>query len=169
MKNSFKFLLFSIFLLSACAYSEDFKELNHNNEFIVAFPSYMEATNDLINSANLQYKNAYRNTYSIITAEDKGERSFEDYQKDELNRIKNDVLLKKPLVTDSIYRSTEKFKAIDIQIYGVMNDENIYYWHSVFETDNKYYTLVCWTRSMDRQQRYGPDFLKVIESFKPLQ
>ena len=169
MKNSLKFILISLVFLSACAYSDEFNEINHDNQFIVSFPDYMEKTDDLLVTAALQYKNAYRNTYSIITMEDKNGKSLLDFQKDAINVIKKDVLLSKPLVTDSIYRETENYKAIDIQIYGVMNEENIYYWHSVFETDNKFYTVVCWTRSMDRQQRYGPDFIKVIESFKPLQ
>lgn len=168
MKINFKFLIFSLILLSACAYSEEFNEINHNNEFLIAYPDYMEATDDLLSTAKLQYKNAYRNTYSIVTVEDKNNRNFEDYQRAALNIIKNDVLISKPLVTDSIYRNADNFNAIDIQLYGVMKEENIYYWHSVFETESKFYTVVCWTRSMDRQQRYGPDFIKTIESFKPL-
>jgi len=165
--NLFLFSLFILFL-SACAYSEEFNEINVDNQFIVELPDYMKATNDLLNGAALQYKNPYRNTYTIVNVEEKNGKSFESYQKEALNIIKNDVLLKKPLVTDSAYRSTETFNAIDIQIYGIMEQENIYYWHSVFETTNKFYTLVCWTRTMDRQQRYGPDFEKIIASFKPL-
>ena len=168
MRNSLKFMIVSLLFLSACAYSEEFNDINHENEFIISLPDYMKSSDDLLNTAALQYKNAYRNTYTIVNIENKNNRSLEKYQQEALNIIKQDVLLKKPLVTDSVYRNTEDFNAIDIQIYGIMNNENIYYWHSVFEANNKFYTVVCWTRSMDRQQRYGPDFEKVIESFRPL-
>lgn len=155
-------------LLSSCGYSEEFKEVNFENQFIIAYPDYMEECDDLTPIADLQYKNSYRNTYSIVRVEDKADKSLLEFQKEGLDVIKNYDLLSNPLVTDSFYRESLDFTAIDVQMYGIMEDENIYYWHSAFESKGKFYEVVCWTRSMDRKQRYGADIEKIISSFKPL-
>lgn len=159
-------ILFAI--LSACSYSDEFKEIK-TDSFEIAYPGYMESTDDLLEEADLQYKNSYRNIYSIVKAKDKGNESFEDFQKETIGVIKNFNLLENPVVTDSVYRNKDGYKAIDIQLYGIMNKENIYYWHSVFETQSKFYEVAVWTRTMDRKQRYGADIAKIIESFKPLE
>ena len=85
-----------------------------------------------------------------------------------LSTLKSYELLKDPLVTDSVFRQGMSYKAIDIELYGVMENENIYYWHSAFESEEKFFEVVCWTRSMDRKQRYGADLEKIITGFKPL-
>lgn len=166
MKNSL-IVLFLIVLLSGCSYQEKPKEIK-TDTFEVSYPGYMKSTDDLLEGADLQYKNAYRNIYSIVKVSDKGTQTFEDFQKKTVDVIRNFQLLEKPVVTDSVYRENDNFKAIDLQIYGIMNNENIYYWHSVFETADKFYELAVWTRTMDRKQRYGGDIAKIIESFKPL-
>lgn len=153
-------------ILTSCAYSDEFKEINHDNTFLISYPDYMDECEDF--QADLQYKNSYRNTYSLVNVEDKNGRTFEEFQKEKLDLLKGYDLLSKPLVTDSLYREETNYTAIDIKLYGVMDDENIYYWHTSIESDGKFYEVVCWTRSMDRKQRYGPDLEKIIDSFKPL-
>lgn len=153
-------------LLLSCGYSDEFNEVNHENTFIISFPDYMKECNDF--DADLEYKNAYRNTYSLVKVYDKNGYSLEEFQKKTLGVLKSYEPLTKPLVTDSIYRENETFTAIDIELYGTMDGENIYYWHSTFESDGKFYEVVCWTRSMDRKQRYGADLAQIIASFKPL-
>ena len=39
--------------LQSCGYSEEFNEINHNNEFIISFPDYMENCDDF--SADRMY------------------------------------------------------------------------------------------------------------------
>ncbi|MEX0595452.1 MAG: hypothetical protein WD512_03050 [Candidatus Paceibacterota bacterium] len=158
--------LLSITILLSCGYSEEFNEVNHNNEFVISFPDYMKSCNDF--QADLEYKNAYRNTYSLVKVYEKESMTLEDFQRKTLGVLKAYKPLTKPLVTDSTFRENENFKAIDVQLYGTMDGENIYYWHSVFESKGKFYEVVCWTRSMDRKQRYGADLAKIITSFKPL-
>ena len=152
--------------LHSCGYSEEFNEVNHNNEFIISFPDYMEDCNDF--SADLGSKNSYRNTYAFVKVYEKEGQSLAQFHESVLNILKTYELLKDPLVTDSVYRQGVNFTAIDIELYGVMEDENIYYWHSAFESDDKFFEVVCWTRSMDRKQRYGSDLEKIITGFKPL-
>lgn len=152
--------------LYSCAYSDEFNEVNHENKFVISFPDYMESCDDF--QADLGYKNSYRNTYAFVKSYDKEGKNLKEFQSQVLHVLKSYELLNDPLVTDSVYREDENFKAIDIQLYGVMDEENIYYWHSTFESDGKFYEVVCWTRSMDRKQRYGPDLEKIIAGFKPL-
>lgn len=166
MKNSL-IILFLTSILLGCSYPEKPKDVK-TEMFEVSYPGYMKSTDDLFEGADLQYKNAYRNIYSIVKVSDKKGRSLQDFQKETVAVIKNFQLLEKPVVTDSVYRENDNFKAIDIQIYGIMNNENIYYWHSVFETTDKFYELAVWTRTMDRKQRYGADIEKIVASFKPL-
>lgn len=154
--------------IQACTYTGEFSEINHDDTFKISYPDYMKECNDLTDNADLQYKNAYRNLYSIIRVSDKGTQTFEAFQQNSINQIKNYELLQNPLVTDSFYREGANFKAIDIQMFGLMDNENIYYWHSSFESEGKYYEVVCWTRSTDRKQRYGADIEKMIASFIPI-
>ncbi len=159
-------ILLSISFMIGCGYSEEFKEINYENQFIVAIPDYMEECDDF--EASYQFKNAYRNTYGLVNVEDKNGRTLAEFQKEKADILKGYELLSRPLVTDSSYRDEADFKAIDIKLYGVMDNENIYYWHTAVESDGKFFEIVCWTRSMDRKQRYGGDLEKIIASFKPL-
>jgi hypothetical protein len=152
--------------LQSCGYSEEFNEINHNNEFIISFPDYMENCDDF--SADIGYKNSYRNTYALVKVYEKEGKSLAQFHESVLSTLKSYELLKDPLVTDSVSRQGVNYKAIDIELYGVMENENIYYWHSAFESEEKFFEVVCWTRSMDRKQRYGADLEKIITGFKPL-
>lgn len=158
--------LLTFSLLLSCGYSDEFNEVNHNNEFLISYPDYMDECNDF--QADLEYKNAYRNTYGLVKVYDKNGQTLEEFQQKTLGTLKTYEPLNKALVTDSFFRENENFKAIDVQLYGTMDGENVYYWHSAFESKGKFFEVVCWTRSMDRKQRYGPDLEKVIASFKPL-
>jgi hypothetical protein len=152
--------------LHSCGYSDEFKEINHDEQFVISFPDYMESCEDF--GADVNYKNSYRNTYSLVNVYDKEGRTLQEFQKEVLGLLKGYELLNDPLITDSVYRETDSFSAIDVQLYGIMDNQNIYYWHSAFESEGQFFEVVCWTRSMDRKQRYGPDLEKVLASFKPL-
>ncbi|MGB1248758.1 MAG: hypothetical protein ACPG4Z_07715 [Chitinophagales bacterium] len=163
------FFTISLFMLAACTFNGEFREIETGNTFSMSFPDYMKPADDLKEDAELQYSSPYRNTYAIVEKDEKNGLSFSQYQKDALDVIKDFELLKNPLVTDSIFVENEQYKAIHVQLYGLMDDENIYYWHSTYETADYFYQLAVWTRSMDRKQRYGEDIDKIIESFTPLQ
>jgi hypothetical protein len=160
------FIILSFAIVSSCAYSDEPVEMNHENQFMISIPDYMKSCDDF--DADLEYKNAYRNTYTIVNVFDKAGKTLEQFQRETLTLLKSYEPLTKPLITDSIYRDLESFQAIDVELYGTMNGENIYYWHSAFEGKENFYEVVCWTRSMDRKQRYGPDLAQIILSFKPL-
>lgn len=159
-------VLFAL-LFSACEkYTGELIPANTEGDFLISFPDYMKEVDDLKPNAIIQYSNSYRNIYAVVIKDTKEKESFEDYQKKGLGVLKNYNLLEMPLVTDSVYEESSNGKEIHVQLYGIMQEENIYYWHSTFESNTHYYQLVVWTRSMDRKQRYGKDIEGVIESFE---
>lgn len=163
------FLIGMTFLvsISSCTYKGTFEAVETNNTFEISFPDYMTKADDLKPDAALQYSNPYRNLYTIIEKSEKNGQSFEEYQSEALNILRNYDLLENTLVTDSIYTEPEFGRQISIELYGIMQEENIYYWHNTYETDKYFYQVVTWTRSMDRKMRYGPDIEKIVASFKP--
>jgi hypothetical protein len=157
-------LIASIFILQSCSYTGEMKEAKTDGLYTISFPDYMKPSKkNLHEDAILQYDNPYRNTYAIIMRDEK-KVSFAEYQKDALDLLKNFELLRNPLVTDSAY--FENPTAIKVQLYGLMNEENIYYWHNTIESETYYYQVIVWTRSMDRKQRYGADIENIVASFK---
>ncbi len=161
------YFILLIFFFQACSYNNKFKKYNISNHFTISIPDYMKPCKDISNNAAVQYKNAYRNTYCIVLQDSK-DLPFIKYQQKSLSILKNYQELKKPIVTDSTYIYNDTNKYIAIQLYGIMNDENIYYWHNTYEGKKYFYQVVCWTRSMDRKQRYGEDLEHILKSFKPL-
>ncbi|MCD8529175.1 MAG: hypothetical protein LRY27_04290 [Chitinophagales bacterium] len=134
--GTMSFMLFISFILfQSCGYPEEPKQVKFEDKFIIDYPSYLKECDDLTSEADLQYKNAYRNTYSIIRVEPKNGQTFHEFQQNAVKQIKHFDLIKDILVTDSAYRNTNNFNAIDIQMHGVMQEENIYYWNSCFETE----------------------------------
>jgi hypothetical protein len=163
MKNIF-YLLLTALLVNACTYSGEFKAVQTDGLYTISYPDYMKPSKDVLHEeAILQYSSPYRNTYSIVLRDDKTQ-SFEQYQQDAVNVLKTYEQLLNPLVTDSAY--FENPRSIQLKLYGIMDEENIYYWHNTYETDSYYYQVIIWTRSMDRKQRYGPDIEQTLESFK---
>lgn len=157
-------LIASIFILQSCSYTGEMNEAKTDGLYTISFPDYMKPSKkNLHEDAILQYDNPYRNTYAILMRNEKN-ISFSEYQKNALDLLKNFELLRNPLVTDSAY--FENPTSIKVQLYGLMNEENIYYWHNTIESETYYYQVIVWTRSMDRKQRYGPDIEKILASFK---
>lgn len=151
-------------LLQSCTYTGEFKEVQTDGLYTISYPDYMKPSKQTLHeNAILEYNNRYRNIYSVVVRNEK-ELSFEAYYKENIDDLKNYELLLNPLVTDSVF--TEDPKSILIELYGIMDEENIYYWHKTIESPKYYYQIIVWTRSMDRKQRYGPDIEKILESFK---
>lgn len=159
----FSILFFAVFL-GACTYTGEFKEVQTDGLYTISYPDYMKPSKQTLHeNAILEYNNRYRNIYSVVVRDEK-ELDFLDYQQKNIGDLKNYDLLLNPLVTDSVF--AENPTSILIELYGIMDEENIYYWHKTIESTKYYYQIIVWTRSMDRKQRYGPDIEKMIDSFK---
>jgi hypothetical protein len=157
-------MLFIAAFVSACTYKGEFREIQTDGLFTLSLPDYMKPSKkDLHESAILQYSNPYRNTYAIVIRDNK-DMDFAEYQQASINVLKNFELLRNPLVTDSVFN--ENTNSYHLKLYGLMDEEMIYYWHNAYETPEFFYQLILWTRSSDRKQRYGQDIEKAIESFR---
>lgn len=163
MKNLILIFFLSA-IITACTYTGEFKDVNTDGLYTIAYPDYMKPSKQTLHeNAILEYNNRYRNIYSVVVRDEK-ELDFLDYQQKNIGNLKKFDLLLNPLVTDSVF--TENPTSILIELYGIMDEENIYYWHKTIESPKYYYQIIVWTRSMDRKQRYGPDIEKMIDSFK---
>lgn len=163
-----KQLLFFIFLLLAsCTYTGEFAPIKYQNEFQIEVPDYLEKCDDF--GGQIDLKNRYRNTYFFVKSFPDTFPDLANFQQQQIELLKNYDLLENPVVTDSNFINEANYEQINIELYGVIQEENIYYWHtSIKAVNSRYYELVGWTRSMDRRQKYGPDIEKIIGSFTVL-
>lgn len=158
-------MLVTFSIITACTYSGEFREIETDGLYSISFPDYMNKSKETLHqNAILEYSNRFRNLYAVVVRDDKTDDDFFTYQQMQINDLKNYDLLLNPLVTDSVFKDNPK--SILIELYGIMEEENIYYWHKTIESDKYFYQVILWTRSMDRKQRYGPDVEKIIDSFK---
>ena len=164
MKRDFLFIIYMSAFLGACTYTGEFEVAETDGLYSISFPDYMNPSKQVLHeNAILEYNNRYRNIYAVVVRDEK-ELDFIEYQQIHINDLKNYELLLNPLVTDSIF--TENSPSILLELYGIMDEENIYYWHKTVESPKYFYQIIVWTRSMDRKQRYGDDINKILDSFK---
>lgn len=162
MKNNSLIFLFALLLLTACGgYTGKMRTIDQKT-FEIQLPDWLEETNDLAPHAIFQFKSMYRNTYGIVVKNAKDNKSFEQYQQESVNVLRNFNELTNVLVTDSVYKP----KQIALELMGDIESEKIFYWHNTYQDTDNYYQLVLWTRSYDRKQKYEPIIKDIIASFK---
>jgi len=166
-------LLYSLLLVlgsgfSSCKYSQDYLQVNANNQFSLSIPSWMKEDKSLKEGAAFQYANHFRNFYAIGEATPKGDlkRTTGEIMSDNLNVLRKS--LGKPVVTDSLDITAGDVKGVRVEIYGKMNDENIYFTEVLYEGKNNLYHISVWTRSETRKLRFKEDINKLVASFKEI-
>lgn len=152
-------------MLQSCSYKEEIKVQNINNEFTMAVPSYLKEDKTLKPGAPFQYCNRFRNIYAVVFSEDKStvKQDFQTYYNTQVKIIK--AVLKNPGVSDSTAIEIGGAKGVKTEIFGNMQDENIYYSHMLLETEEKYYQVCVWTRGEERKLKYGPAIEALLYSF----
>ncbi len=164
----FILLCFGIFAETGCRYSNNYDKVNVNNEFTISVPSWMSEQHDLDEGAPFQYANRFRNFYAIGSAE------ADSLQKQDLSKIVSHHLqiiesaLKNPVITDSTDVTIGGLKGVRVEIYGKMNEENIYFNELVLKGKNKFYHVSVWTRGEDRKLLYKEDANNILASFREL-
>jgi hypothetical protein len=171
MKKSFGWLFVvccSLFVVSACKYSEAYQTVNAKNEFTVSLPPWMKESDDLAPGAPFQYANRFRNFYTVgfVIRKDTAKADFDYYWKNSLNALKNS--LTKPIVTDSLGIEVNGMKGVRAEVLGKMDGENIYFSEVVLDGKSKIYHLSVWVRSEERKLRFKEDINKIIGSVKEL-
>lgn len=172
MKKSSVFLLSIVYSLlsffSSCKYSNQYQAINAANKFSISVPSWMKEDKSLKEGADFQYANHFRNFYAIGEAIPKVElkRTSAELMHDNLN------ILRKAMTGAQVSDSTEvnagDLKGTRVEIFGKMNNENIYFSEVIFEGQKNIYHLSIWTRSEDRKLHFKEDINKIIGSFKEI-
>ncbi len=168
-----KYLLYTLFCFGlfaevGCKYSNKYEVVNANNEFTVSVPPWMSEQHDLEEGAPFQYANRFRNFYAIGSAEND---SLQGQGLSQMVRHHLQVLtqaLKNPVITDSTDVTIGGLKGVRVELYGKMNDENIYFSEVVLKGKKKFYHISVWTRGEDRKLRYKDDVNQILNSFTEL-
>lgn len=168
MKRLILFVFSSAFLVSSCSYNNDPKIVNVNNDFTLTIPSFMKEDDEVKPGAPFGYANRFRNIYATAFFEEKSKvkKSFSEYYVEQTTIIKN--VLTEASVSDSTAVEVSGLKGIHTEIFGKMQDENIYYSHLLLETDTRYYQVCVWTRNEERKLKYAKDIEALLFSFKLL-
>jgi hypothetical protein len=165
--KSFLFLpvLFVMVTLSSCHYSNEYKVVKAGNEFSMSVPPWMKEDKELKPGALFQYASHYRNFYAIGTAETRDTmKTIGEVMTANLKVLRN--AMSNAVISDSSDVMIDSLKGIRSEIFGKMNNENIYFSEVVLESPTKLYHLSVWTRGEDRKLRYKDDINKILNSFK---
>ncbi len=172
MNKSFALLLSVAYcllsILSSCKYKNEYQAINTNNKFIISIPSWMKEEKGLKEGAPFQYANRFRNFYAIAETLPKADsaNSVSSIMNFNLNVIRK--AMSNSVVTDSVLVNGVDIKGTRAEIYGKMNNENIYFSEVLYEGKSNIYHLSIWTRSEDRKLHFKEDINKIIESFKEI-
>jgi hypothetical protein len=159
------FLAFLIAGLGSCKYGNEYHPVITAN-FSISVPDWLKKQDNLKPGAEFQYANRFRNFYAI------GETLGADQSKDSLQAImqQNLAILRKSMkgavVTDSVNTSVNGLDGARVEIYGKMNDENIYFSELLITGKKHLYHLSIWTRAEERKLRFNKDIDAIFASFK---
>ncbi len=155
-------------IISSCKYSNQYQAINAANKFSISVPSWMKEDKSLKEGADFQYANHFRNFYAIGEAIPKGElkRTNPELMNDNLNVLRKSMAGAQ--VSDSTEVNTSQLRGPRVEIFGKMNNENIYFSEVIFEGNKNIYHLSIWTRSEDRKLHFKEDINKIIASFKEI-
>jgi hypothetical protein len=172
----FRKFLFSIFILSAfasCNNETVFKEVKVNNRYSISIPDYLQPCTDLHKDASFQYQNTDKDIYAIVIDERK--KTMENYDLDyDIDLYFNSIAkqpfletIKEGKVSPPGRQDINGHKALVADITGKVDGTAVYYRMAVIETPFAFYQILVWTRA-DNKDKYFPDMVKMIESFKEL-
>ncbi len=155
-------------IVSSCKYSNQYQAINAANKFSISVPSWMKEDKSLKEGADFQYANHFRNFYAIGEAISKGElkRTNGELMYDNLKVLRK--AMAGAQVSDSTEVNAGELKGTRVEIFGKMNNENIYFSEVIFEGSKNIYHLSIWTRSEDRKLHFKEDINKIIGSFKEI-
>lgn len=156
-------LLFILSVFLSCSKTK--WEVKEFNGYSVELPDYLTEAKDLNDAAEVQYENNIKEIYFILIRESKDEAvgytydSYCDFVKDNFhdgagNHVENTVL--------------EKINGLlccQFEVFGQINDIEIYYNVAVYEGKNDFYQLVGWTIK-GRMVEYKTDLERIVKSLK---
>jgi len=123
----------------------------------------MKKYDDLKQGAPFQYANRYRNIYTVAEA---SKQELGDLMANTTSLLSKSM--KNAVVSDSSSVTINGLPAVRTEVFGKMNEENIYFTELVIQGKKSNYHLSIWTRGEDRKLRYRDDINKIAASFKEL-
>lgn len=158
-------IFLSLFTVSACKYSKEYKPVKAGNLFTMMVPPWVTEVQNLKPGAEFQYVNRFRNFYAI------GETVVKDSLKSVSSIMTANlaVLSKamvKPLVNDSTAVTIGGLNGARVEISGKMSGEDIYFSEVVLEGKTRFYHLSIWTRNANRKLNFKDDIDHILNSFK---
>ena len=172
MKKNSVFLLSIVYFLltttSSCKYSNEYQTVNANNKFSISVPSWMKEDKALKEGADFQYANHFRNMYAIGETISKTDlkKSNAEIMNDNLSRLRKSMT--NAVVSDSVDIAVGSLKGTQVEMYGKMSNENIYFSEVLVEGQKNIYHLSIWTRGENRKLHFKEDINKIIASFKEI-
>ncbi len=154
-----------IFILPSCKYDTEWQTVKAGNDFTLSLPPWLDAADNLKEGAPLQYSSRYRNFY-VIGETEPSAKTTPEVLNEHIARLKKSMV--NPLVTDSVAVELNGLTGSRVEVFGKMNDENIYFSELLIEGKGKRYHVSVWTRGEDRKLRYKEDINKILTSFKVL-
>ena len=162
-----------IALLFSCHRETTFTEVNINNRYTIAIPTYMKACTDIQKDASLQYQNLEKDIYAIVIDEKKV--TMQDYDLNfNLDTYFNNISsqgfaesIKNGKISIPGRQEINGNKALIADITGKLEENEVYYKFAVIETPYEFYQILTWTRA-DHRAALEPDMIKIVESFKEL-
>ncbi len=157
-------LLIALLFFQSCHYTNEYHLVDANGRFTMEVPEWMKKDNKLKPTADFQYANRFRNFYAIGETEGSPADNA-----DSLMRFNLDVLRKslvKPIVSDSVADTINGLAGMRVEMFGKMNNENIYFSEVLLAGKSHLYHLSIWTRGEDRKLKYKADIDKILNSFK---
>ena len=153
-----------LFFYQSCKYSNTYETANTNGKFEIQVPSWMKEDTKLKPGADFQYANRFRNFYAIGEIEGKPGESLDSLMKFNLDVVRKS--LANPIVSDSFPDTINGLGGERVEIFGKMNNENIYFSEVLLAGKQHIYHLTIWTRNEDRKLKYKNDIDKIFNSFK---
>ena len=152
-------------MFSSCKYPTEYQTVNAG-KFSISVPPWTKKQEDLAPNASFQYANRFRNFYAIgmVLDKDTVKAGFDGLLGNNVNMLKHS--LGKPVVTDSVEVNIGGLKGTRVEIYGKMNDDQVYFSELLLEGKSRYYHLSVWTRGQDRKLKFKDDIDKILNSFK---
>lgn len=164
-KTIISILAIGLITLAACNYSNEYKTVNHENEFQITIPGWVKKET-LAPDASVSYTNRYRNFYMVVIG---GEKNIP------WDSAKNSAFKRVYGILDSAEHEESPYKlqgmqGVHYEINGKTDKESdkIFYSLYVLEGKRKYYQICLWTRGAERRKKYNEEFYKIIQSFKEI-
>ncbi len=172
VKRVFVFLL-AMLTLAACNRPAVFAEVKVNDRYTISIPDYLQPCKDLHKDASLQYQNPDKGIYALVIDEKK--KTMQDYDLNyDIDAYFNNIAkqgfidaIKNGKISIPGRQEINNNKALIAEITGKVEETDVFYKLAIIETPSTFYQFLAWT-SAENKEKFEPDMLKMIESFKEL-